>query len=137
MSLEKDGSQAIYVRSSTRYIKFNQMLSHSQLKLSIDSWRLTYKDDKIKDISIIAGSKTDGLLLFFTASCSIKMKVENIDAIVPLNAGVEALRAVSGAGVNTIKNPLSLKDFVPTESASGGFFDDKKRLLARAARGES
>ena len=52
-------------------------------------------------------------------------------------AGVEALRAVSGAGVNTIKNPLSLRDFVPTESASGGFFDDKKRLLARAARGES
>lgn len=48
--------------------------------------------------------------------------------------GVEALRAVSGAGVNTIKNPLSLKDFVPTENPSGGFFDDKKRLLARAAK---
>ena len=45
----------------------------------------------------------------------------------------DPLRAVSGAGVNTRDNPLSLSDFIPSDNP-GGFFDDKKRIKARAAK---
>jgi digalactosyldiacylglycerol synthase len=48
-------------------------------------------------------------------------------------AGVESLRALSGAGVNTRDNPLSLADYVPSTDA-GGFFDNKVRAAARSQR---
>lgn len=41
--------------------------------------------------------------------------------------GVEALRAVAGAGANTRDNPQSLVDYQPTSSDLGGLFDDKRR----------
>ncbi len=37
-----------------------------------------------------------------------------------LCAGLETLRGVMGAGVNTLNNPINLTDFMPTESDSGG-----------------
>ncbi|KAK9789576.1 hypothetical protein WJX73_004366 [Symbiochloris irregularis] len=37
--------------------------------------------------------------------------------------GVEMLRALAGAGINTRDNPTNLIDYVPAEGASGGLFD--------------
>ncbi len=48
-------------------------------------------------------------------------------------SGVEPLRAMTGAGVNTKDNPVSLADFVPS-CDTGGFFDNKTRAAARAQR---
>ena len=56
------------------------------------------------------------------------------DAACPATTtGVEPLRAMTGAGVNTKDNPVSLADFVPSED-TGGFFDNKTRAAARAQR---
>lgn len=49
------------------------------------------------------------------------------------DTGVEPLRAISGAGVNTRDNPDSLADFVPAVD-DGGFFDNKARAIARSQR---
>ncbi|CAD7702680.1 unnamed protein product [Ostreobium quekettii] len=40
---------------------------------------------------------------------------------------VEPLRIVAGAGANTRDNPQRVEDFVPSDSAALGFFDNKKR----------
>ena len=48
--------------------------------------------------------------------------------------GVEPLRALSGAGINTRDNPPSLREFDPSNCHSGGLFDSKKHALARAQK---
>ncbi|KAK9907493.1 hypothetical protein WJX75_004778 [Coccomyxa subellipsoidea] len=48
-------------------------------------------------------------------------------------SGVEPLRAISGAGINTRDNPGNLADFVP-EADCGGIFDNKVRAAARSQR---
>ena len=50
-----------------------------------------------------------------------------------LDPGVEPLRAVTGAGVNTRDNPIRLEDFSPSPSP-GGIFDSKARARAAAAQ---
>ena len=40
-----------------------------------------------------------------------------------LPAGVEVLRALSGAGIKTRDNPTNLIDYVPISGDAGGFFD--------------
>ena len=40
-----------------------------------------------------------------------------------MHAGVEMLRALGGAGINTRDNPTNIIDYVPVEGASGGLFD--------------
>lgn len=45
------------------------------------------------------------------------------DSAVPLCSGVEMLRALSGAGINTRDNPTNLIDYVPIEGEAGGLFD--------------
>lgn len=49
-------------------------------------------------------------------------------------AGVEALRAMGGAGQGTRDNPVSLMDYTPDPADSGGIFDNKERAAARARR---
>lgn len=46
---------------------------------------------------------------------------------------MEPLRAVTGAGVNTKDNPISLESFAPSPSP-GGIFDSKARERAAAAQ---
>ena len=58
------------------------------------------------------------------------MLLRNI--LVCLVPGVEPLRAVTGAGVNTRDNPIRLEDFAPSPSP-GGIFDSKARARAAAA----
>lgn len=48
-----------------------------------------------------------------------------------MGAGVEPIRAISGAGVNTRDNPGNLADFMPAIDG-GGIFDNKARARAAA-----
>lgn len=48
-----------------------------------------------------------------------------------MGAGVEPIRAISGAGINTRDNPGNLADFMPAIDG-GGIFDNKARARAAA-----
>ena len=56
-----------------------------------------------------------------------------VSCMPPARAGVEVLRAMWGAGINTRDNPQSLIDYIPVED-SGGLFDARGRQAARALK---
>jgi digalactosyldiacylglycerol synthase len=47
--------------------------------------------------------------------------------------GIEAFRVNAGAGAHTLASPARVTDYVPCDSDSGGFFDDKKRAATTRA----
>lgn len=49
--------------------------------------------------------------------------------------GVEMLRINAGAGAATLHTPKTVTDYTPSESESGGFFDNKERVAAARKAG--